>query len=237
MLSIKGLSVSRGQGSDAYGVSLPALYLERGSTMAVTGLSGTGKSTLLEMIGLVLMPDSVDSFQLVPGDDKEPLDIADLLRLSNQQALATIRSRYIGFVLQNGALLPFLTVAENLFLPRQLNGLPTKSPLVESLVETLGIGDLLKRKPRDLSVGQRQRVAFVRALAHEPALLLADEPTAALDPIHGEKLFQTILDVVEHYQVSALVVTHNLALIEQFELPAINGVSDSTQHSLGSVFR
>ena len=238
MLEISGLSVTRGQGSDAFSIRLPTLKLSQGQSLAIAGLSGTGKSTILEIIGLVLAPQSIERFQFTPRTPSSPIDLARIIKHGgHQDELALIRARHIGFVLQTGGLLPFLTVAQNLSLPRKLNGSPANSELLDELTEALGVTELLTRKPRELSVGQRQRVAFVRALSHEPSLLLADEPTAALDPYHGQRLFEKMLDVVSRYQVSAIVVTHNEALIEQFGLPVIRGEHEGTAAGSGAVFR
>ncbi|RLT93812.1 ABC transporter ATP-binding protein [Ketobacter sp.] len=237
MLEIAGLNMTRGQGGDAFSIQLPSLQLAQGETLAIAGLSGTGKSTLLEMIGLVLAPHRIERFQFTPSSAASSFDIAQLIRGSRQDQLAQIRARHIGFVLQTGGLLPFLTVAQNLLLPRQLNGLPPKSALLAELSDALGVTELMARKPRELSVGQRQRVAFVRALSHEPSLLLADEPTAALDPYHGQRLFEKMLDVVGRHQVSAIVVTHNEALIEHFGLPVLRGDHLTGAAGSGAVFR
>ena len=119
MLRIADLHVVRGQGTQAHHVCLPQLTLWPGQVVAVTGESGCGKSTLLEAIGLLLRPASIGRFEL---HDDIQLDVAALLNSNKQAELADIRARHLGFVLQNGGLLPFLSVQDNIRLPCQLLG-------------------------------------------------------------------------------------------------------------------
>jgi len=217
MLSLMKLSVIRGQGATAHEVQLPHLELAVGEVQAVVGPSGCGKSTLLEAIGLLLAPSALAHFTLGP----ERIDLAALLSRGNERALAEIRSRDLGFLLQNGGLLPFLSVRDNISLPRRLLGLSAHSERVVHACEVLGLVPLLDKRPTALSIGERQRTAFVRAMAHEPRLLLADEPTAALDPEAGERLFGLIVSLVQELEMAALVVSHDLALVTRFQLPRL----------------
>lgn len=220
MLSLKELSVIRGQGAASHEVHLPHLELAAGEVQAVVGPSGCGKSTLLEAIGLLLTPSALAHFTLGP----ERIDLAALLSSNDERALAEIRSRDLGFLLQNGGLLPFLNVRDNIALPRRLLGLPAHSERVAHACDVLGLEPLLEKRPAALSIGERQRTAFVRAMAHEPRLLLADEPTAALDPQAGECLFGLILTLVKELEMAALVVSHDLALVTQFGLPRLAAI-------------
>lgn len=221
MLDIKGLQVVRGQGPQAHSVRLETLQLQQGEICAITGESGCGKSTLLEAIGLLLAPQALERYHLGP----EPLDVARLLAQDQQPALAAVRSRHLGFVLQNGGLLPFLNVRENIQLPRKMLGLGRHSDSVDKAIEVLRLAPLLDKLPQALSIGERQRVACVRAIAHEPRLLLADEPTAALDPLNARRLFELLLNLVSELGLSALVVSHDWALIDEFRLPRLGAVS------------
>ncbi|MBM3112752.1 ABC transporter ATP-binding protein [Pseudomonas sp. P66] len=221
MLDIKGLLVERGQGPQSHKVRLETLQLQQGEIYAITGESGCGKSTLLEAIGLLLAPQSLERYQLGP----EALDVARLLADDQQPALAAVRSRQLGFVLQNGGLLPFLNVRDNIRLPRRLLGLSSRSDAVDMAIDALRLGPLLDKLPQALSIGERQRVACVRAIAHEPRLLLADEPTAALDPNNARRLFELLLSLVSKLGLSALVVSHDWALIEHFGLPRLGAVN------------
>lgn len=217
MLTIENLSVHRGKGFDCYKVRLPAMRLETGQVLAITGPSGCGKSTLLESIGLLLRPASVTRYCL----DKERLNIAAPLLDGAEARLADIRARYLGFMLQSGGLLPFLSVTDNIALPRRLMGLASRSERVEHAMDVLRISHLKHKYPAMLSIGERQRVAFVRAMAHEPALLLADEPTAALDPHSAQLLFELFVRLVRELEIGALVVSHDWQLLERFAVARI----------------
>ena len=221
MLDIQGLRVARGTGAQAHRVCLPALQLGHGEIRAITGESGCGKSTLLEAIGLLLAPQALTHYRL----GRERVDICQMLQADDQSALAAVRSRQLGFVLQSGGLLPFLKVRDNISLPRCLLGLPARSGHVEKAVDVLRLQPLLDKYPQALSIGERQRVACVRAIAHEPQLLLADEPTAALDPVNARRLFELLLSLVRELGLTALVVSHDWALIDEFGLARLGAVS------------
>jgi putative ABC transport system ATP-binding protein len=222
MLDIKNLLVRRGDGALAHHVRLPQLQIGSGEILAITGESGSGKSTLLEAIGLLLTPMELERFRLGAAQGQ---DIAQLLANDDQPALATVRSRHLGFILQSGGLLPFLSVRDNISLPRRLLGMPAKSGHIDHAVDVLRLQGLLDKQPQALSIGERQRVACVRAIAHEPLLLLADEPTAALDPHSARRLFELLLSLVSSMGLSALVVSHDWALLKDFGLPRLGAIS------------
>jgi putative ABC transport system ATP-binding protein len=222
MLDIKNLLVRRGEGAQAHHVRLPHLQVGAGEILAITGESGSGKSTLLEAIGLLLAPVELERFRLGPTHAQ---DIAHLLATDDQPALAAVRSRHLGFILQSGGLLPFLSVRDNINLPRRLLGMTAKSEHIDHAVDVLRLQGLLDKQPQALSIGERQRVACVRAIAHEPLLLLADEPTAALDPHSARRLFELLLSLVSSMGLSALVVSHDWALLKDFGLPRLGAIS------------
>lgn len=222
MLDIKNLLVRRGEGAQAHHVRLPHLQVRAGEILAITGESGSGKSTLLEAIGLLLAPVELERFRLGPTHDQ---DIAQLLATDDQPALAAVRSRHLGFILQSGGLLPFLSVRDNISLPRRLLGMQAKSDHIDHAVDVLRLQGLLDKQPQALSIGERQRVACVRAIAHEPLLLLADEPTAALDPHSARRLFELLLSLVSSMGLSALVVSHDWALLKDFGLPRLGAIN------------
>lgn len=227
MLEIKNLLVRRGEGALAHHVRLPQLRIGGGEILAITGESGSGKSTLLEAIGLLLAPVELERFRLgpAPASTQAAQDIAGLLTSDDQPALAAVRSRDLGFILQSGGLLPFLSVRDNISLPRRLLGMSAHSAHIDQAIEVLRLQDLLGKKPQALSIGERQRVACVRAIAHEPLLLLADEPTAALDPHSARRLFELLLSLVSNMGLSALVVSHDWALLKDFGLPRLGAIS------------
>ncbi|NMY73916.1 MULTISPECIES: ABC transporter ATP-binding protein [Pseudomonas] len=223
MLDIQNMWVRRGSGAQAHNVRLPTLQVKPGDILAITGESGCGKSTLLEAIGLLLQPVELGRFHLGPATAS--LDIAQMLAANDQSGLAAVRSRHLGFILQSGGLLPFLSVRDNISLPRRLLGMPAESAQVDRAVQALRLDGLLDKLPQALSIGERQRVACVRAIAHEPQVLLADEPTAALDPHSARRLFELLLSLVNELGLSALVVSHDWALVRDFGLPRLGAIS------------
>lgn len=232
MLHIENLAIHRG----TYRILLPRLSLARGEVAAITGASGCGKSTLLEMIGLILRPERLDRYELTNGEGAgaASLDIAALLREDRQARLADLRAQCLGFVPQSGGLLPFLDVRQNIALPRRMLGLPASGERVEEAIEHLGLKPLLHKKPAQLSLGERQRASFVRAIAHEPDLLLADEPTAALDPLQARRLFELIIETTQRLRIATLLVSHDWGLLRACAIRRLVGVPQSGDD--GTVF-
>lgn len=210
-LKINQLSVSRGD----FHIHLPELELSSGDIYAIQGASGCGKSTLLEVLGLILKPDQVGYFEL------NGQDMTRLVRQADRQ-LAQYRAFSLGFMLQTGGLLPFLTVQENIALPCQLLAKSLDSVWLTYLGEQLNILPLLNKYPKQLSIGERQRVSFLRSIAHKPSILLADEPTAALDPNNAACLLDIIIKLVKEMQLSALIVSHDWDIIKKKGLPYLH---------------
>ncbi|MGG7650634.1 MULTISPECIES: ABC transporter ATP-binding protein [unclassified Pseudomonas] len=209
MLNMSAVHKNRGAGSQRYSLVIPRLQLRAGEQLAVVGPSGCGKSTLLDLLALVLAPDQAGQFDFAP--DQTRTDIAGLWRAEAQSALADLRRRHLGYVLQTGGLLDFLDVRGNIDLSRKLLGLKDDGS-VDRLAGALDIVEQLGKKPGDLSVGQRQRVSCARALAHGPRLLLADEPTAALDPLNAERVMQLLVTQAREHGVCCVVATHDESL-------------------------
>jgi putative ABC transport system ATP-binding protein len=184
---------------------IPRLRIAAGERLVVLGPSGSGKSTLLDLLAFLAGPTHAGLFTLSVGQMRH--DIAQAWR-GPARALVDLRARHIGYVLQTGGLLPYLSVAENILLSRRLLRLPGTGK-VSVLAETLGISGLLRRRPAELSVGQRQRVAVARALAHEPALVLADEPTAALDAGLALTVADALSSTCAALGAALVVVTHD----------------------------
>ncbi len=199
LLSLRGLRKDRRQGRDAvYRLETPALDLRPGERLLLKGPSGCGKSTLLDMIAMILRPDAAESFVFMGANV--------LAAQSDDTRLAGLRRR-IGYVLQTGGLLPFVSVRENILLARRLVGLPARG-YAEDKAEALGIGKLLDKLPATLSVGERQRAAIAAALAGDPALVLADEPTAALDTSNADIVLDLLVRTVEEAGAALILVTH-----------------------------
>lgn len=147
-------------------------------------------------------------FTPTPG---APADVLAAWRGGGTDALALLRLRHMGYVLQTGGLLPFLTARENIALRcRTLGNLAQRQEAMTTVVNRLGIGPLLGHYPATLSVGERQRVAIAAALAHGPSVVLADEPTAALDPGHAANVLRLLGELALQLRITVIMVTHNL---------------------------
>lgn len=180
-----------------------SLKVESGSSLAIVGPSGCGKSTLLNIIGGLDRPTS----------GRVLVDDVDISVLGDKE-LAKVRNEQIGFVFQLHHLLPQCTVIENVLIPTLAGGgkVSDKKVLEQRAVELLGrvgLKDWQYHRPAELSSGQRQRVAVVRALINEPKLLLADEPTGALDAKAAENISQLLRELNEAEKVTLIVVTHS----------------------------
>jgi putative ABC transport system ATP-binding protein len=176
--------------------------VERGELVAIMGPSGSGKSTLLTIAGSLEEPTSGQV--LVDG-----VDIASVSRSDR----AKMRRRSIGYVFQDFNLLPGLTALENVTLPLELDGIRAKAARESGLqaLEELDVAEHADRYPDELSGGERQRVAIARAIVGERGLLLADEPTGALDSVNGEGVMR-LLRAATHHGVAGVVVTHEAQL-------------------------
>lgn len=196
-------------GSDAFRLSLDALDVVRGDLLALVGPSGCGKSTALDLLAGILRPDRGRRFDLTPREGEPTLDMLALWQAGRKDRLADMRLRHLGYVLQVGGLLPFLSARENILLPcRALGGPAAATDTVRELAERLHIDRLLHHYPATLSVGERQRVAIARALAHGPSILLADEPTAALDPRHARLVLGLLAELARERGVTVIMVSH-----------------------------
>jgi putative ABC transport system ATP-binding protein len=235
LLQIADLRFRRGSGEQSFNVELPELEIKRGEMLAVTGESGSGKSTVLELLGLVAEPMPGARFDLIHEDGTRS-NIADLWWRRSQRELARIRACSVGFVLQSGGLLPYLSVRNNILINRRLLGLPLDAPILDDVIERLEIGGLLSKKPAQLSIGQAQRVAIGRALAHSPALLLADEPTSALDPRLADQVMELLIDLVRRLGVTAVIATHEQARVQALGLREVNACSRDLADGYGATF-
>ena len=190
-------------------LDIPAFEVDRGEVVALVGGSGSGKTAMMELLALAAAPDEGGAFVLA-GD--EEVDIARLWRHARLQDLAATRSRHLGFVAQTGGLLEFLTVRENVALAQDVAGKRDRQR-VDQLAGTLGLESVLEERPARLSIGQRQRTAILRALAHRPSFVIADEPTSALDPGTAREVIDLLLETAVGEGAGIIVSTHNVALM------------------------
>jgi len=209
---LEGVQKSRVSGP-GYALDIPCLTVRRGEAVAITGPSGSGKSTALDILGMALQPDAAGRFTLHTGDTVT--DVAACWRGGDQNTLAALRLRHMGYVLQTGGLLPFLSARGNMELTAMLNGRADARARVEALAERLGIARLLDSMPGRLSIGERQRVAIGRALASGPDVILADEPTAALDPYHAGAVLDMFLEAARDMGVTLIMVTHDQDIVRE----------------------
>jgi putative ABC transport system ATP-binding protein len=203
MLDMQRVSKVYGDGeAEVRALTDVTLSVEPGSLVAVMGPSGSGKSTLLTIAGS--LEDPTSGQVLVGGSSLASMSRNDKARL---------RRRSIGFVFQDFNLLPGLTAVENVSLPLELDGLSARkaSAVGRNALEELGLGDRATHYPDQLSGGERQRVAIARAVVGERRLLLADEPSGALDSVSGEAVMRLVLAAC-HQGVAAVVVTHDAQL-------------------------
>ncbi len=210
---IQGAGKRRAQGDSVFELEVPDLRIAPGELVAVAGDSGCGKSTLLDMLALVMEPTRMERFEMRFEPDDAPVDVRSLWRSGGETALAALRRDYLGYVLQTGGLLPFLDVAANIGLPSRIKGLPEPGAALDALAERLGLAGCLRRMPDALSIGQRQRVAILRALMHQPRLVLADEPTAAVDKARAGRIMADFHTLARERGVAVVIVTHDLDLV------------------------
>ena len=172
----------------------------RGERLALTGPSGSGKSTLLTCLGGVDRPDS--GTITLRGERIDKLDT---------NALARMRRVHVGTIFQFFHLLPTLTAGENIELPLQLNGIPTgeRRARVQRFLQRIGLASRADALPSQLSGGEQQRIAIARALAHQPELVLADEPTGNLDSANGANILNLLRELTDELGTTLVLVTHS----------------------------
>src|SRR5690606_28005213 len=226
VFALRDVTKTYSAGGVEFRLRVPRLDVPRGAKIALIGESGSGKSTLLELLAMILKPTSAGSFRFTPTAG-EPLDVDAAWRRGDSDGLSRWRSRYIGYVLQHGGLLPYLTVRRNIELPRRLLDLPTGTVAAE-LARKLGIAPQLDKLPADLSVGQRQRVAIARALAHDPPIVSPDEPTAAIDPLNSERIIRLLVGLTEELGVTLILATHAQDLVRRAGFTIVTHEVDAT---------
>ncbi|HEV2247351.1 MAG TPA: ABC transporter ATP-binding protein [Terriglobia bacterium] len=210
-VEVAGLTKIYGSGNtEVVAMRDVSLRIERGEVVALLGPSGAGKSTLLTAIGLINPPTSGRiriGGELVMEADRPKVD------------LRTFRRRHLGFVFQKANLIPFLSALENVQVALEINDAAPRAARKRAmeLLDYLGVADRVGNLPDALSGGQQQRVAVARALANEPSLILADEPTAALDSHRGRQVMELFRKVAHERGAAVLVVTHDHRSLDVFD--------------------
>lgn len=221
-------------GSTVPVVDIPSFSLAGGQQVALVGSSGSGKTTLLHLISGILSPDSgriIFDFAEDLHDDPAahgPHAPVDLTQLSEAQR-DIFRGRYIGYIFQTHHLLAGFTALENVLLGMSFTGRRHDTQWAKHLLNEVGLSSRLHYKPERLSVGQQQRVAVARALANRPRLVLADEPTGALDSRTAQQVLELIRRLCHEVSASLLLVTHDLNIARQ--LPRVLSLSQINRAS------
>jgi len=210
MLRLTGIekTYNKGQTGEVQVLAGADLTLAKGEMAALVAPSGAGKSTLLHIAGLL---DVADTGRVEIGGE-------DMTGLSDRRRTA-VRRQEVGFVYQFHHLLPEFSALENIVLPQLANGVARKAAQAraQELLEQVGVGARAGHRPSAMSGGEQQRVAFCRALANSPRVLLADEPTGNLDPATSDQVFGALTGLVRGTGLSALIATHNLDLAARMD--------------------
>ncbi len=207
-----------------FSIALDSWTVSRGCRAALHGPSGCGKSTLLDLVAGVLRPSA--GYLDVQGECLNEL---------SESALRAHRIRSIGFVFQDYPLVEYLDAEENVLFPYRLNRALRLSDTVRDrarrLLDELGLGSKSRNRPAELSQGERQRVAIARALINQPGLLLADEPTAGLDPEQTVAVMEILEGLCRERALTLLMVTHDVTLLDRFDqvldVGALSGASST----------
>ena len=186
-----------------------SLLVSKGETLAITGPSGSGKTTLLNLIGML---DQPDSGSIIYNSD----DLSGL----NANQTAEFRRDNIGFVFQDHLLLPHLSILENIYLPllayqKHKSEQPIDFEYINDLLKRTGIEGIIDKFPAQISGGEAQRAALIRALVNRPTMILADEPTGSLDSKNADELGNLLLDINKELETTIIAVTHSLDLAKK----------------------
>jgi putative ABC transport system ATP-binding protein len=214
---VQGFGVTLRDGERSFTLRIDDLRIRPGEAMGLTGASGSGKTLLLELLGLLRepYPGGGYSVNLETGD---AVDLAACWRSrAGRRDLATLRGRLFGFIPQTGGLLPFLNVQQNVVLSQRINDISDPAH-VQTLMTRLGLQSIARLTPAKLSIGQRQRVSIARALAHHPRFLIADEPTAALDPGNSAQAMALLFEVARDTGCAVIISSHDHDLLDGFSL-------------------
>ncbi len=198
MIELRGVSKAYWTGAGpVHALNMLNLKIESGEFVSIMGQSGSGKSTLMNILGCL---DRPTEGQYLLGE----LDVANL----SDKSRSALRGRWFGFIFQNYNLLPRLSALEQVELPLLYNQVSNRKQRASEALDQLGLSDRLHHRPDQLSGGQQQRVAIARSLVVNPQVILADEPTGALDTDTGNEIMEILSDLVEDRRITVVVVTH-----------------------------
>ena len=216
MIELENITRSFGSLQVLKGVSLK---VEKGEIVSITGPSGAGKTTLLQIMGSLDKPDT----------GRVLYDGQDITRM-NEKTLSAFRNKHIGFVFQFHQLLPEFTALENITIPMLIagQGMRQANSRAKELLELLGLADRADHKPSELSGGEKQRIAVARALANQPDVILADEPSGSLDTKNKEELHKLFFNLRDQLGQTFVIVTHDESLA---------AMTDRTIHLLDGAIR
>ena len=210
VLALDGIAkaYNRGAPNEVRVLEAASLSVAPGQVTALVAPSGSGKSTLLHIAGLLDVADA--GTVAICGQD---------MTGQSDRARTRVRRDQVGFVYQFHHLLPEFTALENIVLPQLAAGVTPKDAEAHGreLLGRVGVAERAEHRPAELSGGEQQRVAFCRALANKPALLLADEPTGNLDPGTSDQVFDALMELVRGRNMAALIATHNLDLAARMD--------------------
>ena len=223
-LKLKTGRIDLSDGDRAFSLQVEDLKLTPGKTVALTGASGSGKTLLLEVLGLLRRPGAGTLYEWFAEDGASVNLVSLWVNGPRNPDLALQRGRIFGFVPQTGGLMPFLNVEENIALPQQVTG-KLDANWCRDLMDRLGLADVSRQLPAQLSIGQRQRTAIARALAHRPPFVIADEPTAALDPESADRVLTLLLEMAEEGGSGVILSSHDLDRMARFGIDRLSLVS------------
>lgn len=217
---LRGLVKIRKEADAQFRLQVPELTIHRGEKLALVGTSGCGKSTLLDILAMALSPSQAEVFDFTTKSGRT-VDVAAIWARRKLNRLSELRKRHVGYVLQTGGLLPYVSVRDNIGLAGKLLPRSDKG-MVDELAKELGLTRHLNKLPASLSVGERQRVAIARALAHRPSIVIADEPTASLDPLTAAKTMAVFVRLTDELGLTLIVATHDSTFIKAMGFRRLN---------------
>jgi ABC-type lipoprotein export system ATPase subunit len=197
-------------------LDVPAFHVATGEQVALVGTSGGGKTTLLHVIAGILTPDA-GTVLIESRSPNQSTPVKVNIALMSEADRDRFRGQHIGYIFQTHHLLPGFTALENVLLGMSFTGRPADRAWARHLLDAVGLKERLQYVPGKLSVGQQQRVAVARALANRPGIVLADEPTGALDFVNARQVLGLIRSLCAEVNASLLMVTHDRGIADQMQ--------------------